>query len=721
MRVIDFPVGWRLWAAVVIPLLGVCVLGFQLVKGEYQSYVFAKSTISVADAVGGASDLVQALQVERGLTAGYINSKGKQNGFELKAAREKSDAALSHMRASLASYEQAAGNIADDPMHQFSGFDQKRQDVDRLSASSADAFRFYTTAIGDQLRFTRELALNGRRDTLSSRMQNYLNLMQAKELAGQERGMGNGFISASAVVPELYLPFSKFAGAQNALLDQFAKMGEQQAATRVEKMLSSDTNASVETYRLRLLRSSFEGLSAKEWFALTTERIEDLHALERETLDAIMSAAAVAADKSFRTLILSGVAVLCAVMLACGMSASLAMTVVRSLRTLTDAVERLARDEAVRDLVIPDGKDEIGAMGRAVVLCMVNQEGKARHALEERERTTNERLEAQARREAEAETRAAEVRQAIDELGTGLSRLASGDLSNAITARFAESLEPIRLSFNTSIEQLRLSMLSVSDAVQNVSGGAGEIKAGTDDLAGRTQQQAAAIEQTAAALEEIRSAMELASERARSARVLATSAKESAERSGTVVSSTVEAMHRIESSSDQINQIIGVIDEIAFQTNLLALNAGVEAARAGDAGKGFAVVAQEVRELAQRSAVAAREIKDLIRRSTVAVQSGVALVGQTGEMLDGIQEKILEMDGEIGAIAISAGEQLLAVSEINSAVNNMDQMTQQNAAMVEESSAATHALAEQARQLRQIVGAFSLHGVPGKGRMLNAA
>jgi methyl-accepting chemotaxis protein len=169
-------------------------------------------------------------------------------------------------------------------------------------------------------------------------------------------------------------------------------------------------------------------------------------------------------------------------------------------------------------------------------------------------------------------------------------------------------------------------------------------------------------------------------------------------------------MGRIEHSSSQISNIIGVIDEIAFQTNLLALNAGVEAARAGEAGKGFAVVAQEVRELAQRSAKAAKEIKDLIRNSANEVESGVRLVRETGEALRTIECLIVTINEHMDAIAVSAQEQSAGLSEVNMAVNQMDQVTQQNAAMVEEANAASATLAQEAGRLRELIGRFTLAG-----------
>jgi methyl-accepting chemotaxis protein len=252
---------------------------------------------------------------------------------------------------------------------------------------------------------------------------------------------------------------------------------------------------------------------------------------------------------------------------------------------------------------------------------------------------------------------------------------------------------------------------TISVVVTNVSAirtGSGEISQAADDLSRRTEQQAASLEETAAALDEITATVNRTAAGARQAAETVRAAKSDAETSGNIVRDAVSAMGAIEQSAREINQIIGVIDEIAFQTNLLALNAGVEAARAGDAGRGFAVVASEVRALAQRSAEAAKAIKALITASTGQVTTGVSLVGQTGEALQRIVGRVAEIDDLMSEIAASAQEQASGLHQVNIAVNQMDQVTQQNAAMVEESTAASHSLTQEAASLAGSVSRFQI-------------
>ncbi|EMS95681.1 methyl-accepting chemotaxis protein [Agrobacterium tumefaciens str. Cherry 2E-2-2] len=294
----------------------------------------------------------------------------------------------------------------------------------------------------------------------------------------------------------------------------------------------------------------------------------------------------------------------------------------------------------------------------------------------------------------------------VEQLAGCLNSLADGDLAQQIEKPFIPSLERLRTDFNAASDKLKRAMATVADNARAISAGSSEIRTAADELAKRTEQQAASVEETAAALEEITTTVKDSSRRAEEAGQLVARTREHAEHSGEVVRDAIGAMDQIETSSREISNIIGVIDEIAFQTNLLALNAGVEAARAGEAGKGFAVVAQEVRELAQRSAKAAKEIKTLITSSGSQVQSGVSLVTKAGSALHEIATQVHDINTNVVAIVEAAREQSNALGEINKAVNSVDQGTQQNAAMVEEQTAASHSLAREAAALFELLEHF---------------
>ncbi|WP_172299620.1 methyl-accepting chemotaxis protein [Pseudoruegeria sp. HB172150] len=333
-----------------------------------------------------------------------------------------------------------------------------------------------------------------------------------------------------------------------------------------------------------------------------------------------------------------------------------------------------------------------------------------------RAQAQQEEAEAARRQTQEAESREAEARRAtaasldtvVTSLKTALHALAAGDLSTRIDAAFAEEYEPLRLDFNEAAEQLGTAIRDVIDYADQIRGESGSINSSSQELANRTERQAGTLQETAAALTRLTASVEEAAAMAEDASSFAGAAQDKAGDGGAIVERTVAAMGRIEASSSKIAQITSVIDDIAFQTNLLALNAGVEAARAGEAGAGFAVVASEVRALAQRSSEAAKEISDLISSSGQQVQSGVVLVGETGDALRGITDSVRETAERIRNIASATREQSGSLAEITSAANELDRVTQQNAAMFEETTAACQTLDTGARGLAQAMAAFRL-------------
>jgi methyl-accepting chemotaxis protein len=402
----------------------------------------------------------------------------------------------------------------------------------------------------------------------------------------------------------------------------------------------------------------------------------------------------------------AGIVVILAIIVNIACAMFVGRSIANPINHLKTLMARIAVNDTRDEVPYTGRKDEIGHMADALVLL--------RNSVVERNQLEQSKAEQQAQVDAgraasvESERKnRAQQEAVVKNFGSVFEALSQGDLTVRINDLPSEYTK-LGNDFNDAIGTLSQALLQIASSTDTVAQSINEIDAAVGQLSSRTESQAASLEETSAAIAEIAKTIQASDSNIREARSMAADAKKDAAASSGIVGQAVDAMGRIEESSSKINEIISVIDEIAFQTNLLALNAGVEAARAGEAGKGFAVVAQEVRELAQRSATAAKEIKALINASAAQVGSGVQLVQETGKALSGIDGRVISINDSIAAVAALAQEQSAGIHQITTAINQIDQTTQHNAAMVEETTAATSTLASEAQQLAALVGQFKV-------------
>jgi methyl-accepting chemotaxis protein len=574
----------------------------------------------------------------------------------------------------------------------------------------------------------------------------------AAEFIGRERGYLNGLIARGAPIGAEQGAFlAGLQGRIDLIWPELELLVEMETSDAAVKKSYAEARTAVKDRFVALRRTVLSAGAAGTAYPVTPQQWFAEATLASDAMLVLSKSASIGAGRYARDLSVSGFTALGAAIMigafACGVIVTGFVVsnrqILRPLGNMTSCMRQLAAGDY--KVLVPDlqRRDEIGAMASAVQVFKENgiENERLKESVEtERISSEKKRAEQEAmmdRSVGEVVSAAAagnlmprietaalngvlrkigdeinnllnSVSAAVGEVGHVVAGIASGDLTRRVTGSYSGVFADLKNNINQANEALSDTVRHIHAAAGTVNGASSEISTGSQDLASRTESQAASIEETAASMHEITATVKQNADNAEAANQLAVTAREKAAHGGTVVNDAVDAMSRIEGSAKRISDIIGLIDEIAFQTNLLALNASVEAARAGEAGKGFAVVAQEVRALAQRSANASKDIKALIQESNSQVRNGSVLVNQTGEVLVDIVGAIKRVSDIVAEIAGASREQASGLDQINTAVGNMDEMTQRNGALVEQTSAAAQSLTLQARDLSTLVQRFQV-------------
>jgi methyl-accepting chemotaxis protein len=672
----------------------------------------------VAQAAPMIAAVVHELQRERGITVGYIDSREEALNTAMRNQRPLTDKVLAAWDQRVAEYERAypgtkfAKNL-DIAKKRLTELPKLRQAVDGSNTDSQKVMETLVTGVAGLLNVVDAMSEMTEAGQIIHQSQALVAVMRRKEYTAQGRGWGMIGFGSGQFIPQMYQAFTRSMNLADAFAVIFARVATPAQVEFVNKSIDASARDAVTKMRQAAALSPYRGnagnVTVADWMAASTKYIDGLKTAEDRLLNDFATTVQVVASEarwgfwSLLMVLLGLLAVTCAV---CWF---VVRSITRPVGQLVDTMAALAQGQ--NDIEVPGAErgDELGHMARAVLVFRDAAIEKTR--LEAASADAQQAAEVERKRnEAAKAAAAAQVQHVVDALGEGLEQLAKGALTYRITSEFADEYKKVQDDFNSAMAQLQETVGAIVLSVREVSNASGEISTSTTDLSQRTEEQAASLEETSASMEEISATVKQNAENAQQANQFASGTRQVCDRGGEVVAEAVKAMSRIEESSRKISDIIGVIDEIARQTNLLALNAAVEAARAGEAGRGFAVVASEVRSLAQRSSQAAKDIKDLIVNSSGQVQEGVELVNRAGTSLNEILASIKKVADIVSGIAAASAEQATGLEQVGKALNQMDEVTQQNSALVEENAATAKTLEQQARAMDERVAFFHIDG-----------
>ncbi len=766
----NIKLGWKLAIMLAIPTLGMGIIAQNEIRQTLSASNEANKVRLLVELSIKLSPLIHELQIERGMTAGYLSSNGVKYRSELASQQTKVDDKGQITLEFLSSFSTVMFGAEfkaklDKAKNAFDGLVAKRQQIISMNISSTEALRYYNDQNDAILQLLGILPKLSNISEVNSAATAYVNFLLAKDYAGKERAAFTGMLSTNNFNLERLNTVMSFINSQNTYIDVF----KMYASTKMNGLYQNLLNdpASIAFYALQgRIVGYFQGtgdtVDTTNWFNIATQRINLYKTFEDKLSEEMMQLSDfrrdAAADKLAASLAITGVALLLTIMLGWYFVRLITQPIRKAVHLATNIA-----DGDLSQQVEVDSTDETGQLLQA----MQDMQNKLSNIIQEEVQLVvdgaskgdlNQRIGIKGKQGFYknlaiainkmmdvSETLVTDVSGAVAEAVKGnldhrintddkegfyltlcsslnemstindsvikdvtmvVSAMAKGDLTQTIHSEYSGDFDKLKQDVNLAINELIRSFNEIKSNTALVKTGSNEISSGNLDLSERTEQQAASLEEISATMEQMTASVKQNAGNAGDADVLAQKAQKSAEIGGNVVSKSVEAMVEISASSKKIADIIGVIDEIAFQTNLLALNAAVEAARAGEHGRGFAVVASEVRNLAGRSGTAAKEIQILIQDSCLKVEEGSKLVNHSGEVLQEINTSVNQVSQIVSEIALASTEQSSGIEEVCKAITHMDDMTQQNAALVEESASAAELLSTQANSLETLTDFF---------------